>query len=93
MKKPELPKDTDDHHFYLLPVYDHYKKVKIIDRCECCNKKTGEHFEERGVKIVGYKVGSVKKDLNYHLERRYAKRATGTIFEEPLLINRIKGKK
>jgi len=65
MKKPILPKDTNTHYYYPEPVYDHYKKVKIIDRCECCGHKIGEHFEERGVKVIGWKIKKARKDMHY----------------------------
>lgn len=93
IKKPKLPPDTDSHHFYLEPVYDHYKKVKVIDRCEHCDHKIGEHFEERGVKLLRYEVKRAKKDIHYHMRKvmtdYYASQIKGYILDDHL-INKLK---
>lgn len=87
LKKPVLPDDTNTHYFYLEPVYDHYKKVKVIDRCECCNHKTGEHFEEKGIKVIDYKVNKAKKDSVYYLNKTMHR------YYAPKVIESILGKK
>lgn len=86
MTKPPLPPETDTHYFYLEPVYDRYKKVKVIDRCECCDHKIGEHFEQRGVKLIKWKVKKAKKDIHYYLNK------TMNDYYAPKIIDSILGK-
>lgn len=86
MKKPELPKNTDSYYYQLEPVYDHYKKVRVIDRCECCDHKTGEHLEKRGVKVVGWKVKKYKKDWLWTMGRFYEKQIEDFILSPNPLV-------
>lgn len=74
MKKPKLPKDTKNYYYYLEPIYDHYRDVKVIDRCQECNHKIGEHIEKRGVKVIGYKIVKAKKDWLYAMRKLQEKR-------------------
>lgn len=94
--KPELPPDTETHYFYHEPVYKRMKKVKVIDRCECCDHKTGEHYEERGVGLIAWKVVKKEKDITYHLRRLYEDRfmyyATQPTFAEKFIGHKNKTK-
>ena len=92
IQKPELPKDTDTHYFYHSPIYDHYKKVKVIERCECCDHKTGEHFEKRGVKVIKWEIKKGKKDMQYHLNQMWYEQMMRRV-KVPSLLDNIKGKK
>lgn len=93
MKKPELPPETEHYYYSLEPVYDHYKTVKVIDRCDCCGHKTGEHTYEKGVKIIGWEVVKNKKDIQYHMMKAMYPIVEKQIFEESVLLTHLKGKK
>jgi hypothetical protein len=80
--KPTLPADTKDRHYYLVPVYHHYKQVKVIDRCCECDHKTGSHLEERGVKIIGWEVKWEKKDL-FYFNDEFVKQMNEQLFFKP----------
>lgn len=93
MKKPELPKDTDTYYYHLEPVYDHYKKVKVIDRCECCDHKIGEHLEERGIKIIEWKIVKAKKDMMWAMRQRCQEALENYILKpNPIVENLLKRK-
>ncbi len=74
VKAPKLPEDTKTHYFVAEPIFDHYREVTVIDRCECCDHKTGSHKEKRGVKITGYKVKKYKKDALYYMRKMMEER-------------------
>lgn len=93
MRKPKLPPDTDKHYFYLVPVYDHHKDVKVIDHCEECGHKTGSHTEKRGVKIVRWEVSRGDKDLLWHSNKLMMKRMADNMFEGNSIVNKLLGKK
>jgi len=92
MKKPTLPPETDAHYYTIEPVYDHYKTVRVADYCEHCSQKTGYHEEQRGVKIVGYKVNKNKKDVNWHTQQFMLGQVVGSMMTSSPFVEMMKRK-
>lgn len=73
----------------LIPIYSKYRKIKVIDYCECCGHKTGFHFDNVPVgKPVGYNKRK-KTPLDYMMEAtmKMMLKQVGT----PLSIRRLTG--
>lgn len=93
IKKPKLPKETDSHYYTLEPIYDHYKTVRVANYCECCGQKTGYHKEQRGVKIVLYKIHKHKKDAWYYTEQLMLKQIADNIATSSPIVEMIMNRK
>lgn len=93
MKEPKLPPDTEQYYYSAEAIYDHYKTVKVIDRCECCNHKIGEHTFEKGVKIIGWKVKRYKKDVWWSINKATKKIVEDNVFKVSPILDMLKGKK
>ncbi len=93
MKKPKLPPETDHYYYYLNPIYDHYKIVKVIERCECCGHKTGVRLEYRGVKVIKWEVKRGVKDLAWHTNKFMTKKMVDEMLHPSPLLERLLNKK
>lgn len=81
--KPERPKQippTKHYYFTWEPVYERYREVKVIDRCDCCDHKIGSHIEKRGVKLIGWKSVRRKKNMFYGLNKVMEEKILDQIF-------------
>ena len=57
----------------------------MLDRCDECGHKTGEHFEDRGVHILRYEIKKLKKDIYWTLSKMYEKRLMEEISRPSIL--------